>query len=570
MEQKRLLLAFVVTAALLFLWYGVFMPPSRVAPSLPPRPANPPTQPPGPTPPVTPPPPTPPPEIPAVERQTFTLDSAGLFKADFDSRGATLTGLSIRFPSGGEEWVRLSKPSEKRGGNFLIEGLERVWAVDKRGSTEAVFVTRQGGLQFRKTFSFASADRYVFKVMLEIENVGDAAEERPVRMQLFNGIDPDTAYRTETYLQGVAGFKTIDRSGPATFQVHAIGKAPLEDVKNPDRRLAGVKNRYFAMLAIPQNPQQVSSFKFHNLSPEELKESSGQQNMKVDLTVAPVGYRPKEAARPFDMEIYAGPIRKAELAHTSENIGELLVYGGGCFTFFGLTHLMGTILLWVLNAFESMLGSYGVAIVFTTIVMRLCMFPLSWRGQLSMQRMQKLQPKLQLMRERYKHDPQRGAQEQWKLFREHKVSPMGGCLPMLIQLPIFLGMYSVLDISVDLRHSPFLWAHDLSEPDRLVDFGRTVHILFFSLDAFNLLPLIMTVAWVLQSMTMPKAEDPNMRMQQKMMTYMPILFGFLCYNLPSGLSWYFFVNSTFALFEQKLIKKWTLKRIAEEFPGTAG
>lgn len=564
-----MLLAFVVTAALLFLWYGVFMPPSRVPPPAPTPQGNPSSKPPGAPPQATPLPPTPPPEIPAVERQTFTLDQAGLFKADFDSRGATLAGLSIQFPADGKEWVRLARSAEKRGGDFLIEGLEHVWAVDKHDATEAVFVTRKGGLQFRKSFSFASADRYVFKVMLEIENVGAAAEERSVRMQVFNGIEPDTSYRTETYLQGVAGFKTVDRSGPAAIQVHTLGNAPPEEVKNPDRRLAGVKNRYFALLCIPRNPQQVSSFKFHNLSPEELKESSDKGNMKVDLTVASVAYRPNEAGRLFEMEIYAGPIRKAELAQASENIGDLLVYGGGCFTFFGLTHLVGTILLWVLNAFQSLLASYGVSIVFTTFVMRLCMFPLSWRGQLSMQRMQKLQPKIQMMRDRYKHDPQRGAQEQWKLFREHKVSPMGGCLPMLIQLPIFLGMYSVLDISVDLRHSPFLWAKDLSEPDRLYDFGRTVHILFFSLDAFNLLPLVMTVAWVLQSMTMPKAEDPNMRMQQKMMTFMPILFGFLCYNLPSGLSWYFFVNSTFAFFEQKLIKRMTTKRIAEEFPGTA-
>jgi YidC/Oxa1 family membrane protein insertase len=130
---------------------------------------------------------------------------------------------------------------------------------------------------------------------------------------------------------------------------------------------------------------------------------------------------------------------------------------------------------------------------------------------------------------------------------------------MFVQLPIFIGMYSVLDISVDLRHSPFLWISDLSQPDRLVPFGRTISLLFFRLDAINLLPIVMTITWTLQSMMAPKSQDPQMQMQQRMMMFMPILFGFLCYDLASGLSWYFLVNSLLGMAEQKLIKKVFLK-----------
>jgi YidC/Oxa1 family membrane protein insertase len=570
MEQKRLVIAFAVVAGLLFFWYGVVLP--RIAPVPPPRPprtaapapAPAPTPAPAPAPTPTPvptppqPDPTPPPPPPDVKRESFELEGTGLFQATFDNLGATLTQMKIRFPSGGNEWVELVRPSERRGGDFLVEGLEHEWAIDRREAGAVSFVTRRGALQFRKTFAFPYSDRYVFKVQLEVENLGEAPEESAPSVQLFNGIGRDSTYRIENYMHAVAGLKTADRAGPVAFKYFNLGGSPTEEIREPDRRLAGLKSRYFALLFIPRNPLVVRGYRFKDLSAAELDEARGEKNFKVSMTLEPAVHRPGEGPRLFEAEVYGGPIRGAELRHSSEDLSGLLDYTG--FDFIGGT------LLWLLKFFHSIFGNFGVAILFTTVVMRLCLFPFSKKGQLSMQKMQKLQPKVQLVRERYKHDPQRAAQEQWKLMREYKVNPMIGCFTMLLQLPIFLGMYSVLDISVDLRHSAFLWANDLSEPDRLVEFGRTVRFLFFSFDAFNLLPIMMTVAWVLQSMTMPKAEDPNMRMQQKMMTFMPIVFGFICYDLPSGLSWYFFVNSTIAFFEQKLIKRWTAKQIAEEFP----
>lgn len=558
-QQKRLVLAFAVAAGLLFFWYGVVAP--VIAPVPPPRSPTP-----APVPPPTPPParvpgtvPAPAP-VPQVERERFLLQDTGLFRAEFDNLGAVLSRLAIRFPPSSAEWVELALPSERRGGDFLIEGLEHTWTVEDRRSGAVSFVTRRGSLQFRKIFKFPHADRYVFNIRLEAENLGEAPEESALRMQLFNGIGRDSTYRIENYIQGVAGFKVLGRAGPVQFQYFTLGSSPLDEIRAPDRRLAGLKSRYFALLFIPRNPMVVQGYRFQDLSASELEESKGEKNLKLSMGLEPAVHRVGEGPRLYEAEIYAGPIRGPELRHAPEDISGLLDYTG--FDFIGAT------LLWLLRFFYSIFGNYGVAILGTTVVMRLCLFPLSKKGQLSMQKMQKLQPKIQMARERYKHDPQRAAQEQWKLMREHKVNPMSGCFTMLLQLPIFLGMYSVLDISVDLRHSPFLWARDLSEPDRLVPFGRTYHVLFFSFNALNLLPIVMTVAWVLQSMTMPKAEDPNMRMQQKMMTFMPIVFGFICYDLPSGLSWYFFVNSTIAFFEQKLIKRWTAKQIAEEFPGS--
>lgn len=558
-QQKRLVVAFAVTAGLLFFWYGVVAPLiAPVPPPRPPAPHGPPAAAPTNPPPSFTPTPAPAP-VPHVDRERFFLDGTGLFRAEFDNQGAVLTRLWIRYPASSDDWVELIPPSDRRRGDFLIEGLEHAWVIEQRQAGAVTFSTRRGPLRFRKSFEFPHPDRYVFKVRLETENVGQTPEESALRVHLFNGIGRDSTYRIENYMQGVAGFKVFGRAGPVQFKYFSLGGAPAEEIRDPDRRLAGLKSRYFALLYIPRNPMVVQGYRFLDLSATELEESKGEKNIKLSMGLEPAVHRPGEGPRLYEAEVYVGPIRGPELRHAPEDISGLLDYTGFDF--------IGAALLWLLKLFYSIFGNYGVAILFTTVVMRLCLFPLSKKGQLSMQRMQKLQPKIQMARERYKHDPQRAAQEQWKLMREYRVNPMGGCFTMLLQLPIFLGMYSVLDISVDLRHSPFLWASDLSEPDRLIDFGRSYRFLFFSLNAFNLLPIVMTVAWVLQSMTMPKAEDPNMRMQQKMMTFMPIVFGFICYDLPSGLSWYFFVNSTIAFFEQKLIKRWTAKQIAEEFPG---
>src|SRR5687768_14696742 len=127
---------------------------------------------------------------------------------------------------------------------------------------------------------------------------------------------------------------------------------------------------------------------------------------------------------------------------------------------------------------------------------------------------------------------------------------------MLLQMPIFIAMYSVFEMSVELRDQPFLWMQ-LHEPDKLIDWtgNFVVPLVGLQLDAFNLLPIIMTITWFLQSWFAPRSPDPQMAAQQKMMLAMPVVFGLMCYNLASGLSLYFFVNSLLSMTEQKLIKK---------------
>jgi YidC/Oxa1 family membrane protein insertase len=252
--------------------------------------------------------------------------------------------------------------------------------------------------------------------------------------------------------------------------------------------------------------------------------------------------------------------------------GEALMnYGGGCASGCGplsplfrpmaeIVNLVAPLILGVLGFLAGVFGNHGVAIMATTLCIRLCLFPLSRKSQVSMYKMQQLGPKIQTLRDRYKDDQQKFGMEQMKLFREHKINPLSGCLPMVLQMPIFIAMYSVFEMSVELRGAHFLWM-DLSQPDHLVGPWPPIHIplVGLTLDAFNLLPIIMTITWFLQSWFAPRSPDPQMAAQQKMMLAMPVVFGLMCYNLASGLSLYFFVNSLLSMTEQKLIKKFFLK-----------
>jgi YidC/Oxa1 family membrane protein insertase len=200
----------------------------------------------------------------------------------------------------------------------------------------------------------------------------------------------------------------------------------------------------------------------------------------------------------------------------------------------------------------------------TTLLIRLCLFPLSLKSQRNAMQMQALSPKIQALKERYKDDQQKYGVEQMRLFKENKVNPVAGCLPLFIQMPIFIGMYSVFEMSIDLRRAPFFgWIKDLSEPDRLLGpwhpFVIPLLITDLRIDALNLLPILMTITWFLQAYWTPRSPDPQMAQQQKMMMYMPIVFGLTCYGLASGLSLYFLANSLLSMGEQKIIKKYILK-----------
>ena len=229
-----------------------------------------------------------------------------------------------------------------------------------------------------------------------------------------------------------------------------------------------------------------------------------------------------------EFAMYLGP----KESHAMENVG----YDFYRAIDYGFFKFLAVPLVMLLNIFFSFVKNYGVAIIFLTIVVRLLMFPITYKSMKSMKDMQKLQPLVTELREKYKDDKERMNQEVMKLYQTHKVNPVGGCLPLLLQLPVFIALYRALFVSIELRQSPFIfWIKDLSE-----------------MDPYYITPIVMGASYFLQQKLTPSSADPT---QQKMMMMMPIMFTIIFLNLPSGLVLYFFVSNLLSIGQQLYMNK---------------
>lgn len=231
----------------------------------------------------------------------------------------------------------------------------------------------------------------------------------------------------------------------------------------------------------------------------------------------------------FQATLWAGPKLQDQMAEVAPNLDLVVDYGWLWF--------IAKPLHWLLSVIQSFVGNWGVAIICLTFIVRGAMYPLTKAQYTSMAKMRMLQPKLQAMRERIGDDRQRMSQEMMELYKKEKVNPLGGCLPLILQMPIFIALYWALMESVELRHSPFiLWIHDLSAQD-----------------PYFILPLLMGGSmFLIQKMSPTTVTDP---MQQKIMTFMPVMFTFFFLWFPSGLVLYWLVSNIVTLIQQSLIYK---------------
>lgn len=205
---------------------------------------------------------------------------------------------------------------------------------------------------------------------------------------------------------------------------------------------------------------------------------------------------------------------------------------------FGFFSIIARPILWLLKQIHSIVGNWGWAIILLTIITRIPFIPIINKGQRSMKKLQAIQPKMAEIRQKYKKDPQRMQRETMELYKKYKVNPMGGCLPILLQIPVFFALYKVLAVSIELRGAPFaLWVTDLSMKD-----------------PFYVLPIIMGVSMLIQQRMTPSGGDPR---QQKMMMFMPIIFTALFLNFASGLVLYWLVNNLLAIAQQVYVNKHT-------------
>ena len=277
----------------------------------------------------------------------------------------------------------------------------------------------------------------------------------------------------------------------------------------------------------------------NGLSAFLLKEPEGQAVIGLEAARKSV---PSGGDLVLKANLYAGPRDLDTLKAAGHNLDQLIDLGWFDF--------LARPALWLLKTLYHFIGNYGLAIIVITILQKIVFWPLTYKSIKSMQAMQSLQPKVQAIQERYKNNPQKKQEETMALYKKQGVNPMGGCLPMLIQIPIFVALYNALSSSVEMWQAHFLWIHDLTQPDslfRLTLWGGQEY------NVGNLLGILMGASMWLQQKMSPTGGDP--RQAQMMLWMMPILFTFMFWSFPSGLVLYWFVNNLLQIGQQWLINR---------------
>jgi YidC/Oxa1 family membrane protein insertase len=384
------------------------------------------------------------------------------------------------------------------------------------GSTE-------GGLTLRKVITF-HPDSYIIDYEAQVINYGGT----PTLLRVVNLFGEGPSHGP--------GEKNV-RSfyGPMFREDDSVETETADDIEGKlvvrQPQWLGITSNYFLTVATPLSRISHAEFRAVNLSP----------NGDDENWVAYYGVElPAVQLAPDNMiaskaRLYMGPKKNSELAKFGDSLEESL----------DLTlDILASPLLVMLRWFHGVTGNYGVAIILLTLVVRVLLFPLTYKGMVSMKRMSKLQPKMKALREKYKDNKERVNKEMMDMYRRYKVNPLGGCLPIALQIPIFFALYSALLGAIELRHSPFFgWISDLSSSDPLY-----------------VTPLLMGASMFLQQRLTPTAMDPT---QQKILMWMPVIFTAFMFNFPSGLVLYWLTSNLLSILQQLIINRVQVPELVE-------
>lgn len=447
--------------------------------------------------------------------------------------------LLLDAPANGAVTFALQDPKE------LLPLDSRNYDLLENSESRLAFATTfPNGLSVTKEY-IPEPGKYELGVKITLKNNSDGPLEAQYaivvagRVVADAGLSPEGAIGRRISAESVS----IDRESPAS-----VKKQPFLEVNNPREPLiwAGAGNRYFAAILRPK-PKTDSTFGFIASTSVELlpqcdviQGAAGHVSLADNVVVKLITEKRSLKAGEEVADEYTyflGPMDQTVLAQYPDIAG-LLNYG-----WFGF---ISKFLLAMLHGLYRVIPNYGVGIILMTIMVRLCLFPMTRKGQVAMYRMQKLQPLIKEMQEKYKDDRQRQGREMMELYRKHNANPMSGCWPMLFQLPILLGLFRMLQNSIELRQQPFvLWITDLSKPDTIATLGGI---------PVNILPILMTIASLVQQFITPKPADPQQAQTQKMMMFMPVLMCVMFYAFASGLTLYWLTSTTLGIFEQRMIK----------------
>lgn len=443
--------------------------------------------------------------------------------------------------------------------------------------------TNAQGLELRRTLELT--DEYLLKITDRWTNDGETTlfldgarlrlgpmsrlpDVQRMRGQSFMGLD--------TLATGAASVKFWGRG--RGFETPFRGtrrdtSPPMEVVYDPDDMPSSVewvaaKNKYFVkILHLQQEDQQdphggggpVSIYL--RRMPTQAEDPSSEHragSIVIDqvaglVTLHPFSIEPG-ATLERSYSCYLGPKKFSALRELGHNKEQVMEFGArGIFSFLdGFMKFLQRSLLSLLNGIYAVFGNYGVAIILLTIFVKIIFWPITHKGMSSMRRMQELQPQMAAIKEKHKTDAKKQQEEIMKLYKEHKINPLGGCLPMLIQIPVFIALFIVLRSAIELRFARFLWVTDLSEAERLIEFGFSIPLLGW--DALNVLPIIMTVTMIMQQKLTPATGDAQQR--RMMATIMPLMMFYFFYTMPSGLILYWTTNQVATIIGQLFMRRW--------------
>src|SRR5438477_5695775 len=467
------------------------------------------------------------------EEKTETLRNSDVELHLTNRGGGVSEAILLNYPAevGESERVTLNSPARIPIGAMVDDpaapGLPE-YKIAREADTVALEYVTPEQVTIRKKFSFPPTnekkDNFVVKLDVDFANngaapyanpgyfltIGSAARihrnDYPSYTRLVWSTNGSTKGIDVGWFAGGGGFFGMGQHPPRPYYMQNVNAAEW----------VAASNQFFTTLVVPLTAKSDAVWgKSFDIDP-------AQKAYGLEGAMHLPGFR-VEAGQTYNarFQLYLGPKLYHQLARLEHNEAEVME--------FGVFKIICQALLNILNTLHSFLGNYAAAIPALTTIVKLSLWPLQNKATSSMRRMSALSPKIQLLREKYKDDPTRMNQETMKLYKEYGINPVGGCLPMLIQIPIFFGLFTMLRQAVELRGAHFLWIHDLSQPD-------TVGHLPVVGWPINILPLIMAATSFWMTHLTPKSGDPT---QQRMMMFTPIIFIVFCYNFAAALALYY-------------------------------
>jgi YidC/Oxa1 family membrane protein insertase len=392
------------------------------------------------------------------------------------------------------------------------------------GSREVKFLWRsEDGILIEKIYKFMP-DSYVVELAVTVKN----GSGRAVQDQLFVTLN----------IKAPGDKRLYAFEGPSALINDELKEIKIKKLKDQDTfegkiKWVALQSRYF----------------MSGLIPDQIEEASLHLALKSEKFVAAHYRQPEKAIQSgtqytYNYRLFMGPKRIQELKNVGNDLHKVVNFGWFDF--------IAKPCLWLMNLFYSVIPNYGVAIIILTLLVKVLLWPLGAKSYKSMSEMKKIQPLMKEIREKYKHDKKKMNEEVMGLYRTYKINPLGGCLPMVVQLPVFFALYRMLYEAIELRHAHFfLWIDDLSAPDRLFHFGFSIPFMEPPY-GIPVLTLVMGATMLLQQKMSPPMGDAT---QAKMMMFMPVVFTVIFINFSSGLVLYWLVNNVLSIAQQYYTQK---------------